>query len=88
MRRRDGRYYSEARYASCPRLKHEDEECDGMVPLMVRGETDDINQWNGGTPGWEEVEAGACPSCGFDAWDGEQVHDLSVRSQKTEEYDD
>ena len=95
--RRDGHRYHEVRYAWCPRLIkqcaagdecdgecNECEECDGRVRLVVTGEADDINDWNGGTPGWEEVEAGACPSCGFDAWDGDQLHDLSVRSQPEE----
>lgn len=85
---RDGHFYHERRYAWCPRQISEVEECDGAVPLVVRGEADDINDWNGGTPGWEEVEAGPCPSCGFNQWDGDQLHDLSMRSQPMEREDD
>ena len=67
--RRDGHGYAEQGHASCPRLVkrcaagadcdgecNECEECDGLVAMTRTGEADDVNDFNGGTPGWEEVE--------------------------------
>lgn len=82
--RRDGHLIHETGRAACPRLLDAETECDGLVRVVIRGEADDINDFNGGTPGWEEVEAQACPSCGFAAWDEEQVEALRGAFQRDE----
>jgi hypothetical protein len=46
-----------------------------MVPCQIQGERDDRNNWDGGTPGWEEFTTGACDVCGDD-WTTEEEEQL------------
>ena len=91
---RDGHSYAEQGHASCPRLAKrcvagadcdgecdECEECDGLVTMTRTGEADDVNDFNGGTPGWEEVEIGECSSCGASDWTEDE--DFALRGNFT-----
>jgi hypothetical protein len=44
-----------------------------MVPCQLEGERDDLNNYDGGTPGWEEFDAGTCTECGASDWTSEET---------------
>lgn len=77
-------YYWSRGSSPCPR-----KDCEGMVPCTIEGERDDINDWDGGTPGWEEFTARTCTDCGCSEWSDEEAEELKDNFVKTErDYDD
>jgi len=59
-----------------------------MVPCTIEGERDDINDWDGGTPGWEEFLPGKCTDCGHYKWTIEEEEEMKDNFVKAErDYD-